>query len=1022
MDQQVNYRVNIDDSDFQARLSQMRASIDMTMGGFGGMGMMGFGGMGGMNGPMLGGMFNVMTGTGGPMMMNGLSDFGTQLRPVTYTPPAIAMQPHFGMIAVNQTMAQAGLGMLGPLGVGMTNPLSPRDVLPPQISMAEYVNMSARNFGMRAGDAVATGMAVTGSTAANLAFGAAGARLGMAALGGLPGGAFVGGLVGGAAAAALPAAYFGAVTDMMADNRSIQNALSAGSFRFITGGADVDPVTGRGFSRAARANVAQSIQGMQLTDARFGSEDYRQILEGGMQLDMFSGTRDATDFKTKFKSLVDSLKTVTATLHTSLKEGIEVIRGFRDMGVTDPGEINRLTLGAEAMGRASGRTGMEMLAIGQTGAEMFRGTGIRMGLGFESNQMNAMSVRSLLNQGLISREMVGQAGGENALAQQLTANSLASFQSAMGRGAMMANFNPTTGQFDPNMVTRMMGQGALGMISNAANLSPASLFQLQAHQAELIGNMDPMQMRMFSIGVDMAQARTVAGVSGANVMDVYKAMQLRRGVGEEVINANIAFMQQDPEQFRQSQQAAIDSVRTQAGMEDFRNRFGFKRITNALNRTLVQPVSNALMNISGAIEQGAINFGQRALGQEVAEFGPVATRSAASLGADLLSRERALGTFEGAVGDERGSFYQRLVGGQTSKAFEEDILKNAKDVGDGKLTYRNQEIMLLKDQAAAMAYSKSIGEQVNIVGTKDDQLMVMAVSKQRKLADDARRFEITARDVESAQDHIKRKGINKIAMTHLMDDADRAAERGETLSLDAAAKAVFGKSADDVTGEQAAELQIYLSKIGTYGDAANKQLKERSESAGAVDGLARGSKGFLARAAEVRSKVAYDDLRAGYSQLSGDEASRGRAAMKFLNERGTQSTEAALAARNLALAIDSGDNKQIMQASGAARGIMGEEASQGLEMMLRRSSAEQRKSFVSDTEKMSRFISEGQESANAASGGTAIAGNDIGQVSLTTLDQIRKMAEQLEANYKILQGFTNQLKQYGDASRSGSSR
>ena len=68
------------------------------------------------------------------------------------------------------------------------------------------------------------------------------------------------------------------------------------------------------------------------------------------------------------------------------------MKNFRDMGVTDPGQINGMLMGSEMRGRMSGRTGMEMMAIGQTGAEMFRGTGISMERNFELNQMNATNI------------------------------------------------------------------------------------------------------------------------------------------------------------------------------------------------------------------------------------------------------------------------------------------------------------------------------------------------------------------------------------------------------------------------------------------------------------------------------------------------------------------------------------------------------------------------------------------------------------------------------------------------------
>ena len=177
-DQSIRYKVSLDDADFQSKLSQLRANIDSTVGGGAGFG-------GGMN--MMGAMFapsgfNQMGGGNTSMMMSGLADFGSQVRPITYTPPAIAMQPHFGQIALQQTTGQAFLGAMGPMGLGVRaagNFISGNagDVVPPQISIAEFSQLSARAFGTRFGDALSTGALVTAGTTAGILTGGAGAAL-----------------------------------------------------------------------------------------------------------------------------------------------------------------------------------------------------------------------------------------------------------------------------------------------------------------------------------------------------------------------------------------------------------------------------------------------------------------------------------------------------------------------------------------------------------------------------------------------------------------------------------------------------------------------------------------------------------------------------------------------------------------------------------------------------------------------------------------------------------------------------
>jgi hypothetical protein len=636
-EQNITYRVNVDDANFQAKLSQMRASLDMTMGGYG----LGAGGMMGGAGmlPAMGLMGSMMTNQTG-MMMSGLADFGSQIRPVTYTPPAIAMQPHFGMIQLQQSLAQAGLSSFGPVGMvaqgvanfargfsqgGISGAMSAtqQDLIPRQITANEYAQLSSRAFAGRLGDAVAVGALTVGQTAASIAAGSIGYSAGASlASGGLA--KFALGSIGGMAAAAPVMALGAEVAEMMTYNRAVQNQLEAGSFRFISGGPDLDPLTGRGFGRRARAEVATSIQDLELRDVRYGMDDMRQILESGMQLDMFSGTQSASEFKTKFKNLVDTMKTITSTLHTSMQEGMEVMRGFRDMGVTDPGQMIRMSMQSEMFGRMSGRTGMEMMALGQTGVEMFRGTGIRMGQGFDLMQQNVVNIRGMLNTGLISRELVAQMGGENAAAQQMTGNALASFQTAMGRGMMMAAFDPRTSSINFDQLSRSAAGGAMSLIQGAAGMAanPMDLIKLQAFQEEAIGKLAPVQMQMFGALQGAAEATTLLQQFGRNKVgtEAYRedfeaafvASRRRQGTSLEAAKMELAMMNMDPDTLKREQQVATAGMMKNAMWEDFRNQYGFKAVGNAIRRTFVQPVQEALTGISTsigmAVEEATMNI------------------------------------------------------------------------------------------------------------------------------------------------------------------------------------------------------------------------------------------------------------------------------------------------------------------------------------------------------------------------------------------------------------------------------
>jgi hypothetical protein len=762
-DQNINYRVTVDDSNFQAKLTQMRASMDSTVGGFGG-------GMG------AGGFAQSMAYMGnsgfgaGSMALGGMADFGSQIRPITYTPPAIAMQPHFGMVSVHQTLGRAGLtAMLGPTGAaigqnwtnfrqgGISGLINGPDPVPLNISMAEYMAQSSRYFGAAMGDNVA----MAGMTAANLgtglAAGAAGTAFGASLFSsGL--GMAAGGLVFGAAAGTLVSKYFDQVTDQMAENRGIQTSLESGSFRFLNG-PNADPLTGRGMNHRDRVDAARFIQDESMNDLRYGIREYRQVLEAGMQMDSFSGTRDIDDFKTKFKNLVETVKTVQTTLHTSLKEGIETVRGFRDIGVTDPSQITNLVMGSEIRGRASGRTGMEMVALGQQGAEIFRGTGVRMGLGFESMQNNVVDVRNLLNQGLISRETVAQAGGENALASKMTANSLSSVQTAFGRAAMMANYDAKTNTLDPNMISNLSGSSSHSVAMNASRLSVADMMKLQANQENLISSMDPEQMRMVGITSRMGVAQNLMSVTGADFETSYRIAGQYHQMDKAMIDTELATMKQDPQQWLNNRRQGMQSVATQAGMQDIANRFNIgRRIGNWWDRTLVRPAADIGTSVSSAIEGKVEDLG-------LWFQGAANTRIDASLdtveaGGKLISQRRVGGILNADAG-----MMSMFRDEQSANALGLDISKEGTfDAKTGEISYRGQTLKSFASMEDMQSYAEKNGvmgtaiKNISIAGTGNrytfvtsSQVASQVRASQNLDVSDADRKKIADRDITDAQ-------------------------------------------------------------------------------------------------------------------------------------------------------------------------------------------------------------------------------------------------------------------------------
>jgi hypothetical protein len=1006
-DQNITYKVNVDDSNFQSKLTQMRASMDSSMGGLSGAGFssnMMYGAMGVMSG---GGGYG---GGGG----GGVADFGTQIRPVSYTPPAIAMQPHFGMFQISQTLGQAGLGAMGPLGAGasgmMTNfsrggfsgVINGPGAIPGNVSGAEYMAMSARGFGDRLGDAAAiTGL--TGvSTGMQLAAGGAGYAAGASLFAGGVG-QFFGGMAG-ASLATLPITMaVGKTTDMMADNRQLQTALGAGSFRFMTGGgSEIDQNTGRGMSRKSRFDVASSIQGMEMNDQRFGMDDYKQILEGGMQFDMFSGTRDVEDFKGKFKGLVDNLKTVTATLHTSLKDGIEVIRGMRDMGVTDPGEVTRLTMGSEMRGRMSGRTGMEMMAVGQAGAEIFRGTGVNMERGFELNQMNVQSVRGMLNNGTISRDTVAQAGGENSLAQQMTAGALASFQTAHGRAAMMANYNPATNSMNPNMMGNLASGNAMSQIANAAGMGPAALMKFQAHQEEMISSMSPQSMQIFGLSTAMGTARMLSAGTGADMETSMRVSMQNMGMSRPVIDANLGLLKQDPTKMREDMEASVAGMRTQAGMEDLRNRFNIgKRISNAWSRT-ISPIANALGSFSEGIGEDVDSASLMLAGG--------ATRTPGMLDKDLIARGAALaaGGAGGGATDASSSLYGRLIGGQNGDALANSVVGGGTfDATSQTYSYKGATFRQFDSVEAAQSAGAASGLNYTVAKASNGKYIGTTNSEMTKVQEHSRGWQSTSAEQEAAN----KETANSLGTGKSLASLGEGASLGTVLSTmigagvaddlqnDKISNAEFEKKYGKSRGAYTAVADNYFKKYGGFTPSAAKSFKEHRNSMEGTDSAARTSSNYAGSAASA------------YMELSNDLHDRAVSGGGYLTnaEGKSANIQDLLSGNQKGLAELYGDDDDVTKKAKLADMLGG--YSGGLDKVISSINKDsgRKAKLLGASNKIASAAFNSSEAANAAGGGASGASIGVGDVSGETVKVLEAQSAQLLANYKQLIALSEQL-------------
>jgi hypothetical protein len=210
------------------------------------------------------------------------------------------------------------------------------------------------------------------------------------------------------------------------------------------------------------------------------------------ELGLFTGAgAEAGGLRRRAKELADSVKEMTSLLGTSMEEGLTMMAELRQAGfegAAAPGAV----LASRGRGRLGGFTAGEMHAVGMRGAQMFRGTGISPSVGFNAAQSSLAQVSDMVNNNVISNDLVASMGGRQRMAEGMTQSQLAFLQGGAGRAFLAAG----------------AGGQAMDFISGRANLADAAMQGIG-------GRMDPTQMAMFlgrqgqiagELGPEMIQA------------------------------------------------------------------------------------------------------------------------------------------------------------------------------------------------------------------------------------------------------------------------------------------------------------------------------------------------------------------------------------------------------------------------------------------------------------------------------------------------------------------------------------
>lgn len=809
-------------------------------------------------------------------MMADMQKLGNMVRPVTYTPQARVITGFYGQQAQEYGFFSSMKSSLGVVGNNFGH------------SDLRAIEGGSEDFGARLAAGAYHGTAAVATTVGGFALSAPLGFVGRQAGGALLGraGAAIGGGVGGLFGGfMLAGAAVDAVTEGVTARRGIQDYLAESSFRFAGAGSDmVDPVTGKGMSREARRGAADFLRKLDTSDPTLNTEELTAIMKGADQRGLFSNVTDIDQFKDKFKTVVETVKKVSKVLNQSLEEGLNTMKELKGIGIQGNDVSNAITLSA-THGAVAGRTATEMIGLGMQGAEMFRGTGIEMSVGFASSQMNLSAIRAAKDAKLLSTETVAQAGGEEALAMRMTATGLQYSQTAAGRGFGAGFFDTRSHGLDKGALMKSLlgGSDFMGAWNRSAQKlsSPGDLISYQTNQEQFLSDVgkqfggDGMQV-MQDLQAGM-MAEMYARDLGINKEDAFEYVLQQQGVSRPEIEARKAKRLNAKKHFK-AQVAGAERTRQERMVEEARSNNDLIQLTENIGDrftraadVLASPVNRAMDNF---VHSYQVAVEENVYGIRRASFQGV-DRDTLARGADILKKSSNLGKQPadntpqeinldkgGLVSTTQGEAIQALLKSGNLGELGKNILDTSKKAG-GNVT-------LVKEWRDE--YSTRISEdQLRTIDKESNRIHTAIV--------DASSMKITKEVTDSIS-----KSVNEGLVSGKIN---------EKMNLAEVVKAVTGKDISKASDQEIAAIYTKIKDVGGVGDKVNESVGMIASGTGAlnakdVESMRRAQESFESQKKVLGDVSGLGDVASGVFE----KITAARAAYTKYKETGSQEAKA----------------------------------------------------------------------------------------------------------------------------------
>ncbi len=360
--------------------------------------------------------------------------------------------------------------------------------------------------------------------------------------------AWLGGAVAGGIAPTPASPYL----DRIRQRRQIQNMTRSK----VVAGADMNMVTGQGFSLEAASRLDNTTRTLASGDLLFKDEDYRKMMELGIQSGMMDYSSSASQYKDVLKKLRGNFKTMMEMYETAdLGQIAQDMQRMQQMGAGMQ-DMRGVAFHESIGARVTGLSHNDLVSTyGQQGALTFSRLGLTNYQGSMTSIASAAQVTMAQRLGILAPDQIARAGGVSGIVQKQTEQQ----GKTLDNDALLMYVSDKDGNFDrekydniisgKTRITDVMLQGA----SKANNLEYMIKFKANKSklQKEMMDTVKPAGIDLMRRQAALSLGKQLDSTLGTKDAMVAGLIAMEKLSGDE---ANLqATMWMDPKLIKASQ-------------------------------------------------------------------------------------------------------------------------------------------------------------------------------------------------------------------------------------------------------------------------------------------------------------------------------------------------------------------------------------------------------------------------------------------------------------------------------------